>query len=81
MCKIYNPIGSLTTLKAHLDKHNIRDFKSLKDVIDFQNSYPTHRQQIILQHENLIEQEKSTLQLYLQQLNKRNFSQEIFFSE
>jgi Nuclease-related domain len=69
MCKTYNKIGSLTTLKSHLDKSNIYDFKSLKEVIDFQNSYSTHRQQIISHHENLIEQEKSMLNIDIQQLS------------
>lgn len=70
MCKIYNKIGSLTTLKSHLGKSNIHDFKSLKEVIDFQNSYTIHRQQIISHHVNLIEQEKNMLDIDLQQLVK-----------
>lgn len=69
MCKTYNTIGSLTTLKSHLDENNIHDFKSLKDVIDFQNSYATYRQQIISHHENLIEQEKNMLYTDLQELD------------
>ncbi len=72
MCKTYNMIGSLATLKLHLNRNNIHDFKSLKEVIDFQNSYTTLRQQIIFQHEHLIEQEKKTLNMDLQQ-----FEQEI----
>lgn len=68
MCKTYNTIGSLTILKSHLDRNNIHDFKSLKDVIDFQNSFTTYRQQIISHHENLIEQEKNMLNMDLQQL-------------
>ena len=69
MCKTYNTIGSLTTLKSHLDRTNIHDFKSLKDVIDFQNSFTTYRQKIISHHENLIEQEKNMLHMDLQQLD------------
>ncbi len=68
MCKIYNSIGSLTTIKAHLDRSDIRDFKSLKEVLDFQKSYFIHKQRIITEHENLIEQEKNILQLDIQQL-------------
>jgi hypothetical protein len=70
MCRTYNTIGSLTTLKSHLDKNNIHDFKSIKDVIDFQNSYTTYRKQIISHHENLIEQEKNILNTDLRQLDK-----------
>jgi hypothetical protein len=62
-------IGSLTTLKSHLEKNNIHDFKSLKDVIDFQSSFTTYRQQLISHHENLIEQEKNMLKTNLQQLD------------
>jgi hypothetical protein len=69
MCKTYNTIGSLTTIKSHLVRNNIRDFKSLKDVIDFQSSYTTYRQQLISHHENFIEQEKKMLSMDLQQLN------------
>lgn len=69
MCRTYNTIGSLTTLKSHLVKNNIHDFKSLKDVINFQNSYTTFRQQIISHHADLIEQEKNMLNMDLQQLD------------
>jgi hypothetical protein len=69
MCRTYNMIGSLTTLKSHLEKNNIYDFKSLKDVIDFQSSFTTYRQQLISHHENLIEQEENMLKTDLQQLD------------
>lgn len=69
MCQIYNNIGSLTTLKSNLVNSNIHDFKSLKEVIDFQSSYPACRQQLIAKHENFIEQEKINLNLELQQLD------------
>jgi len=61
-------IGSLTTLKSHLENSNIHDFKSLKEVMDFQSSYTSIRQQLISHHENLIEQEKNMLNIDLQQL-------------
>jgi hypothetical protein len=65
MCKTYNTIGSLTALKLHLVRNNIHEFKSLREVIDFQNSYATNRQQLISHHEDLIEQEKNMLSLDL----------------
>lgn len=37
MCITYNTIGSLTTLKTSLEKNKIYDFKSVKEVIEFQN--------------------------------------------
>lgn len=69
MCKTYNMIGSLSTLKSHLKDNNIYDFKSLKEVIDFQSSYTTKRQQLIFHHESLIEQEKIIIKTELQQLD------------
>lgn len=69
MCKTYNTIGSLKALKSHLENNNIHDFKSLRDVMDFQRSYTALCQQLISTHENLIEQEKSMLNIDLQQLD------------
>jgi Nuclease-related domain len=68
MCRTYNTIGSLTTLKLHLNNSRIYDFKSLKEVMDFQNSYTTIRLQLIAHHENLIDDEKRILNIDLQQL-------------
>lgn len=70
MCRTYNTIGSLKTLKSHLNRNNIYDFRSLKEVVDFQNSYTTYRKQLISSHENLIEQEKNMLRGDLQELEK-----------
>lgn len=61
MCKTYNTIGSLTTLKSSLEKNNIYDFKSVKEVITFQKSYSISRQKLISLHENIIENEKNSL--------------------
>jgi hypothetical protein len=61
-------IGSLRSLKSHLEENNINDFKSLKEVIDFQSSYPIIRQQEISNHEKLIEQEEKILNKDLQLL-------------
>ncbi|NVO20742.1 MAG: NERD domain-containing protein [Bacteroidetes bacterium] len=83
MCKIYNTIGCLTTIKDHLNHHNIHDFQSLNDVIEFQKSYFNYRQQIIIQHEKFIEKEKDELFLDLKHLdelierNKLNIEEEL----
>lgn len=61
MCKVYNKIGSLTTLKERLNYYNITDFKSVKDIIDFKKSYNSLRLEIINAHKDLIESEKETL--------------------
>ena len=65
MCRTYNTIGSLTTLKRSLEKNNVYDFKSVKEVIEFQKSYLTSRQKLISLHENLIENEKNNLYINL----------------
>jgi len=70
MCRTYNMIGSLATLKSHLEENDIRDFKSLKEVMTFQSSYTTIRKQLISIHEKLIEDEKNLLNTDLQHLNK-----------
>jgi len=62
MCKTYNTIGSLTNVKTHLHSHNIHEFSSLKEVIDFQYSYSIKRQEIIDHHTHLVELEIGTLQ-------------------
>jgi hypothetical protein len=69
MSRTYNTIGSLTTVKSHLAENNIFDFKSLKEVIDFQNSFTTSRQQLLSHHKNLIEVERNLLNLELKDLD------------
>lgn len=61
MCKIYNPVGCLTAIKDHLKRHGINDFHSLQEVISFQKNFSILKQQIISDHEQLIESEKITL--------------------
>jgi len=69
MCKVYNSIGSLTAIKSHLREHNVNEFKSLNELINFQKNYSVTRQQIISNHSLLIEQEKNTLGEEIAQLN------------
>lgn len=68
MCKVHNSVGCLTTVKSHLQRHNINDFNSLNEVLNFQKSFSTLRQQIISNHEQLIEQEKTALVADISQL-------------
>jgi hypothetical protein len=75
MCKIYNTIGSLSTLKSRLRENDIYDFKSLKEVIDFQSSYSSAQQELMFQHKERIEQEKNTLHSELQNLDSAIESQ------
>jgi hypothetical protein len=69
MCKVYNSLGSLMDIKAHLRGHNVNEFKSVKELINFQKKYPVIRQQIISDHSVLIEREKSTLTKEIAELN------------
>jgi hypothetical protein len=66
MSIVYNNIGSVTTIKLHLEKNNIHDFKSLKEVIHFQNSYSAQRQEILAKNRGIItkENEKLIVELY-----------------
>jgi hypothetical protein len=69
MARIYNTIGSLTTLKSNLAANNISDFKSLKEVIDFQSSFDISRTQLITHHKNLIDEEIKLLNVEMRGLN------------
>lgn len=69
MCKVHNSVGCLTTIKTHLKRHSINDFNSLNEVINFQKNFSTLRQQIISNHEQLIENEKITLATEILQLD------------
>ena len=86
MCKVHNSVGCLTAIKTHLKRHSINDFNSLNEVINFRNNFSTLRQQIISNHEQLIENEKTTLAAEILQLDnaiktdKAHF-ESIFLSE
>jgi hypothetical protein len=69
MCKVYNSLGSLMTIKAHLRGHNINEFKSIKELLNFQKNFPVIRQQIISEHSVLIEQERKVLHKEIAELN------------
>ena len=68
MCKVYNQIGSLTTIKSHLRNYHINDFNSLNELITFQKNYTVTQQQLISNHSILIEQEKATLKSEIAEL-------------
>jgi hypothetical protein len=69
MCIIYNTIGSIKTIKAHLEEHRINDFASLREVLDFQHAYPRLKSELVATHTAHIEQEKAGLYEELQQLD------------
>lgn len=84
MCKVHKPVGCLTTIKTHLKRHNINEFHSLNEVISFKKNFSILRQQIILDHEQLIEKEKGSLAAEISQLdnviktNKAHFESKFF---
>lgn len=63
MSKIYNTIGSLITIQNHLVNNNLDEFHTLTELINFQNNYPTFKQQIILNHTQQIEEEQKILEI------------------
>ena len=79
MCKVYNSVGCLTVVKTHLKRHNINEFNSLNEVINFQKSFSTLRQQIISKHEQLIENEKISLDAEILQLDNAIKTDKAYF--
>lgn len=75
MPRIYNKIGSLTALKQELSAHNIHDFHSLKEVLDFKHSFPSIRDQLIVRHRKMIEEEKVLIVKELEMLDVLYHSQ------
>ncbi|PZX94445.1 hypothetical protein DOS84_05375 [Flavobacterium aquariorum] len=69
MCKVFNTIGCLNYIQYHLNNHNIDEFNSINELINFQRDYHFTQQQIISNHTRLIEQEKITLEKDIVQLN------------
>ncbi|MBL0267678.1 MAG: hypothetical protein IPP99_03120 [Chitinophagaceae bacterium] len=63
-----NTIGSLKALKDGLNSNNIHDFSSLREVINFRNSFTSLRQHLIEQHGKLIVDEKEALEFDLEDL-------------
>ncbi len=67
MCKVYNPVGSLTTIKAHLLQNKL-DFNSLDELISFQNHYSTAREQLTSNQKLLLTEERNNLSAGILQL-------------
>ena len=70
MCNVYRSVGSLTTIKSHLQRNNVTALTSLNELIAFQKNYSTSRQQIISKHELSITQEKNDLNSEISQLDE-----------
>lgn len=70
MCKVYRQIGSLTYVLSNLEQKNIHDFKSLKEIMEFQYNYANTKKAIFERHERLISEEESRLQEELHVLEK-----------
>ena len=81
MCKVYNTIGSLTAIKSHLRRHNITEFNSLMEVMNFQKNYDAAQQQIMSNHQLLITQEKNKLSTDIPQLNNTIHTKKIEVEE
>ena len=61
MCRVYNTVGSLTTIKTHLAQNKIDGFNSVKELLACQKSYSTTRQQIVLNQKTLLTEERNNL--------------------
>ena len=73
MCNVYRSVGSLTTIKSHLQRNNVAGLTSLNELIAFQKNYSTSRQQVISKHELSITQEKNDLNSEISQLDQRSY--------
>lgn len=81
MCKVVNTIGSLKALKDGLNSNNIHDFSSLKEVINFRNSFSSLKQQLIEHHEKLISDEKEALEFDLEILQSNIQEQRKYYDD
>jgi len=61
MCRVYNTVGSLTTIKTHLNQNGIDNFNSVNDLLSFQKSYSFSRQQILSNQNILLTDERNNL--------------------
>ena len=61
MAIFHNTIGSLTVLKAELQKAGVYDLHSVREVQDFQANYFHIRQEIIKEHGQKLSQERADL--------------------
>lgn len=61
MCKVHNQVGCLSFVKSYLHQHNLTEFRSINELLAFQNSYGAKRQQILSDAEAAIENEKTKL--------------------
>ena len=71
MCNVYRSIGSLTTIKSHLQRNNVTGLTSVNELIAFQKNYSTTWQQVISNHELFISQEKNDLSAEISQLSEQ----------
>ena len=69
MCKVHNPVGSLTTIKSTLARNKI-EFTSIQDLISFQNNYSTSREQLISAQRFLLTEERNNFNKSIVQLEK-----------
>lgn len=69
MCKVYNTIGCLNTLQIHLVRYNVDHFHTLNELISFRKNYHINEAQIISDHTLFIEEEKTSLEEDISELN------------
>ncbi|MBS7253258.1 nuclease-related domain-containing protein [Flavobacterium branchiicola] len=69
MCKVYNTIGCLNTLKFDLVNYKVDHFRTLNELVNFQKNYHAGEEQIISNHTLFIEEEKTTLEKDISELN------------
>jgi hypothetical protein len=68
MCKVFNTIGSLTSIKKQLHQNNIYSFNSVKEIINFQEDYHNIKGKLIAIKELELEEEEKTLKAEISQI-------------
>jgi len=77
MCKVYNTIGSLKIVKKHLAQKGINSFKSIHELLSFQENYSLLREQTVSRQKILIGEEKDTLHSGIIQLENEIINNKI----
>lgn len=70
MCNIFRSVGSLTTIKDHLQRNYVTGFASVHELIAFQQGYLAAQQEIIRENEISILQEQKDLNAEISQLDQ-----------
>ncbi len=70
MCKVYNSIGCLTTIKKHLLQNYVTGFNSINELLSFQKNYAASREQLVANQKTLLTEERNNLKTGIPELEQ-----------